>query len=679
MGRDEQVDRMAALRARASASTPQDSPPAGGLQAARLADPQPRAHFTLRAVLLSLILIPLNAWWLIQTEYVVYADNATTSSLFFNAVSLVLILLVVNGLLARIRPRWRFTPAELAVLYVVISVATNLAGHDQFQILVAVITYITRRATAGDSWANRLLGDVPRHLILPRGPAVDDLYRGNSTLYRADHLLPWLTPFLWWSAFALVIVWVMLCMTAIFRRQWEAERLTYPIAEVPIQVILHSGELFRRPVLWAGFAIGAAGQILNLCHNLWPSVPGVQLGVQYYQFPDFPLRSIGNIPVCSFPFAVGLCFLLPLQIGFSCWFFFFLSRAEMVLAAMWGYTDVAANGFPYIRQQGVGAALGFALLMLWSSRAHLRHVARAAFGLARGADAGEPMSYRLALFGFLVGFGVLVLFAVRAGMQPLTAVYYFTLLLTIVLVVARLRAEVGLPTFEFFRVGADDILNRVGGTGAWSRGDLAGMALFHWLTRTHRQFPMQTQVDSFRLTRRAGLPLAPMSVLVMAASALGIFCAFWAILHVVYQTGFESAKFRGPALWAFGPEPWKRMDTLVLNPTQPDVGATWAYGVGAVVVVILGILRTRFIDWPFHPAGYLISGSFGLFRLWVPLFLAWLLKSIILRYGGLKGYRAALPFFIGLVLGEFATGFARTLLDLCFGLHLPPGSGIGGL
>src|SRR5207302_5809186 len=133
-----------------------------------------------------------------------------------------------------------------------------------------------------------------------------------------------------------------------------------------------------------------------------------------------------------------------------------------------------------------------------------------------------------------------------AGMRPLTACYYFALLLTIVLVVARLRAEVGLPTFEFFRVGAEDILNRAGGTAAWTRGDLAGMSLFFWLTRTHRQFPMQTQVDSFRLGRRAGMPLSGMSALIMGASALGILCAFWAMLHSTYQIGFESAKFRGP-------------------------------------------------------------------------------------------------------------------------------------
>ncbi len=91
------------------------------------------------------------------------------------------------------------------------------------------------------------------------------------------------------------------------------------------------------------------------------------------------------------------------------------------------------------------------------------------------------------------------------------------------------------------------------------------------------------------------------------------------------------------------------------------------------------MMRARFLWWPFHPAGYLVSGSFGLFRLWLPIFVSWLVKSLVLRYGGLRMYRQVLPFFLGLVLGEFGAGFIRTVLDLTFGLHLPAGSGIGGL
>ena len=637
----------------------------------------PRAALTRRSVLLALLLIPLNAWWLVQTEFILYTDNATTAALFFNAVSLILVLLALNALIGRVLPRWKFAPAELVVIYVVVSVATNLAGHDQLQILFSSITYLARRAGPDDPWSSRILPHVPEFLLPPRGAALDALYRGDSTLYRWDHIQPWLAPLGWWTLFALLIVWVMLCLTAMLRKQWDAERLAYPIAEVPIQVILNADTLFRQPLFWGGAAIGLGGQALNLAHSLWPSIPTVTIGIEYYRFPDFPLNAAGQIPIATFPFALGLSFLLPLQIGFSVWFFFFLSRVEMVLAAMNGFTD--ANRFPYIRQQGVGAALGFTLIVLWQGRGHLVHVVRAALGLVRGRDDDEPMDYRLAFWGFLAGTGLLILFAVGAGMQPLTACYYFALLNAIVMVVARLRAEVGLPTFEFFRVGPEDILTRLGGSPAWSKADHGVMSIFFWLTRTHRQFPMQTQVDSFRLAHRARMPLGQMSVLILTASALGIVCAFWAMLAGLYETGVESASNRGPFLWAFGPEPWRRMDTLMQTPTPPDTGAAWAYGFGAAFVTFLSVMRARFVDWPFHPAGYVISGSFGLFRLWLPIFLAWLLKSLILRFGGLKGYRTALPFFIGLVIGEFAAGFARSLLDLLFGLKLPPGSGLGGL
>jgi len=109
---------------------------------------------------------------------------------------------------------------------------------------------------------------------------------------------------------------VMLCISALMRRQWDAERLSYPIAEVPVQVILNRGQLFHSPLLWAGMTAGAFGQVVNLWHNLWPPMPEVPIGVQYCQFPDLPLSAAGAIPVSIFPFAVGLSFLLPRVIQF---------------------------------------------------------------------------------------------------------------------------------------------------------------------------------------------------------------------------------------------------------------------------------------------------------------------------------------------------------------------------
>jgi hypothetical protein len=40
----------------------------------------------------------------------------------------------------------------------------------------------------------------------------------------------------------------------------------------------------------------------------------------------------------------------------------------------------------------------------------------------------------------------------------------------------------------------------------------------------------------------------------------------------------------------------------------------------------------------------------------MPLLIAWVAKLLMLRYGGLRLYRMALPFFLGVILGEFTTG-----------------------
>ena len=163
------------------------------------------------------------------------------------------------------------------------------------------------------------------------------------------------------------------------------------------------------------------------------------------------------------------------------------------------------------------------------------------------------------------------------------------------------------------------------------------------------------------------------------ASAVGTLSAWWAFLHIMYPVGYESAKFHAGIVSSFGADPWRKLDTAFQSPQMPDPGIVGAYLFGAAVSLFLAVMRTRFIGWPFHPAGYIAAGHYGLMRLWLPIFVTWIVKSLLLRYGGLRAYRVAMPFFLGLVLGEFSAGFVRTVLDLTFNLYLPASSGIGGL
>ncbi|MBT5873473.1 MAG: hypothetical protein HOH43_08650, partial [Candidatus Latescibacteria bacterium] len=46
-----------------------------------------------------------------------------------------------------------------------------------------------------------------------------------------------------------------------------------------------------------------------------------------------------------------------------------------------------------------------------------------------------------------------------------------------------------------------------------------------------------------------------------------------------------------------------------------------------------------------------------------PIFLAWMIKGIILKYGGIKTYKLMMPFFLGLILGEFGSAGLWVIID----------------
>lgn len=635
---------------------------------------------TVRALLIGLLLVPVNAWWLVQIEYVRYSDNATTSALFFNCIALLLVLLGLNAVLRRVAPKWVFSRSEVLTVYVILVIASALGGHDQLQILFTTITWVFRNATAENGWEDELFPHIPRHLVVSDERTLERIYLGGSTLYAPGRLDPWLGPLGWWLGFAVVLVWTLLCLMAIFRPQWDRERLNYPIAQAPLDVTSASLRPFSSSLFWIAFGLAATIQMVRLAHNLWPEVPAINIGVRNYTFKGMPLSAAGAIPISSYPFSYGMAYLLPIQLSFSVWFFFLFARLEMVLSAMMGHTQW--RGFPYIQEQGVGAYFGVFLFVLWAARGHLARMWQAAVGgeaMRKEESLHEPLSAPVAVWGFLGGVALLIAFSMSAGMSPLTAVLFFGLFLAIVLTLTRIRAELGLPTIEMYQVGADDILQNVAGGAAWSKPDLAVMSLYFWLVRTHRQLPMPVHADVLRIGRQSGIDLRQIAALIIGVSVFAVICSFWAHLHVMHQVGYESAKFTGPAGWAFGNDPWRKLDSWLTNPREAKLAASFAYLYGVGFTLLLAALRTRFVWWPFHPVGYLVSGSFGLFRLWLPIFLTWLIKSLLLRYGGLSAYRKAYPFFLGLILGEFGAALVRTLIDLIFNLHLPAESGVGGL
>ena len=77
---------------------------------------------------------------------------------------------------------------------------------------------------------------------------------------------------------------------------------------------------------------------------------------------------------------------------------------------------------------------------------------------------------------------------------------------------------------------------------------------------------------------------------------------------------------------------------------------------GAIMVLAMRVMRGAFLWWPFHPAGYALAVSFAMDYFWFAFFVSWLAKLIIVRFGGMKAHNAAIPFFLGLILGDYVIG-----------------------
>ena len=75
------------------------------------------------------------------------------------------------------------------------------------------------------------------------------------------------------------------------------------------------------------------------------------------------------------------------------------------------------------------------------------------------------------------------------------------------------------------------------------------------------------------------------------------------------------------------------------------------FGIGAALMGLLTYLRYRFAWWSIHPLGLAISASDNSKSIAIPVFMAWSIKLILIRIGGVSLYRRAKPFFLGLLVG----------------------------
>jgi hypothetical protein len=65
-----------------------------------------------------------------------------------------------------------------------------------------------------------------------------------------------------------------------------------------------------------------------------------------------------------------------------------------------------------------------------------------------------------------------------------------------------------------------------------------------------------------------------------------------------------------------------------------------------------------------------VAGHFAMQQLWCPFFVAWLVKLLTMRFGGIRTYRALLPFFLGAILGDYLVPMGWAVVGLLSGQQM---------
>ena len=636
---------------------------------AQLDQPGPRdeealeeAHgLTIRAALLSLIFFAISLIWMRQAGLIALGAQIGESVPVIPAVAAVLILTIVGPLLRRLPRIFHLPEHQVLLIYSFLVIAVSMPSVGVVRQILPQLTVPYYFAGPENNYST-LVEELPAWLM-PDELVIQEMFEGSEA-----GLIPWgawATPLVAWTLFLLATFVAMYAMMAIFRRQWiEKEHLTFPIVRLVLDMADQTGHrvtggFMRNPIMWMGFTLAALYNLMNMLNAYNPAIPA--LGKQFSfgtLFTERPWSGLGGLQIAWRPENFGIGYLVPTDILLTVWVFALLMRFANVGQIAMGY-DIA--GFPFDRQQAWGGYLAFGFILLWIGRDHIRAVLRRAVANVRDVDdSDEPFGYRTSVIAAILGFGGMMVFGIASGLWWWVALVYFGICLLFSAVYARARAEAGAALVWLFPISqAWEMMFNVTGSQIYQSGrswrNLGAMGMFFWLARGYFPSMSAYQMEGFKIAREANIKQKTMVLWLIFALLVGLIGAYVIHLNVYYGYGanvLEGGTTQGGARVRAAVIAWDGLSANVQAHKPPDTQRTWAGAVGFSITVILIVLRSIFLRFPFHPLGFVMVMSYAM-PIWGPFMIIWAIKSLILRIGGMGAYRKAIPFFLGLVIGHF--------------------------
>ena len=597
-------------------------------------------------------------------------DFSTAAALFV----FFLLILLVHPLLGLAHRSLAFRRDELAVVYIMAIVSCSIPTMGLTEYLLPIISGATYYASPENDWAQLIHPYIPAWLVPQDYNAVKYFYEGAPRGV-AIPWAAWIPSLAAWIPLILALYISMMCIAVILRRQWiERERLAFPLVQLPMAMIEEGPRpsivkpFFKSWLMWIGFALPFAVGSLRALHNYFNYIPTVALSTSIPLF-----RNTTNLTIAlSFPM-LGFSYFVNLDIAFAIWFFNLLARVQEGTFNILGISSTEklyyAGGFPVLAHQGMGAMIVLALFGLWAARSHIRQVLGKAFQDDPDVDdSDEMLSYRTAVLG-LVGCNLFIGgWLWLAGLALWVVPLYLFAMYVLFIAVTRVVAEGGIAAARAPLIASDFVPSALGNSALGPQSLVALGFTYVWAADI-RTYVMASCANGLKLAeeqlQRYKRTLFWAIIWAIVAS-LGT--SIITVLYLSYTYG--GINLNG---WFFGPTggpvyPFNFISGELNNPDGPDLIGWLSTLAGGGIMALLMLARHHFLWWPLHPLGFAVSTISMTNYISFSVFLAWLIKSIILKYGGPALFQRARPFFMGLILGQFAVAGLWLLIDYFTGM-----------
>lgn len=624
-----------------------------------------RSAVTARSVGIGLLMVVFVNFWILYSLYLIRASWLQVTHFPMGLfVPFMLLALFVNPALRALRHGWGLSRSEILVVVAMGLTGAMIPGFSLMTTLLGTISVPYYLATPENQWSAFFHIHMP-DWIAPsnRGGTMRMLFEGLPSKDAPIPVGAWAGPLSWWMALVGAFAFASMCMMVILRRQWvEYERLVYPLAQVAADMAgdAREGGLFpgfmRTRAFKFGFGAATLVMTWNMMSHFAPGFPEIPLGIPsrwttfFKGFP--PLHTTINF------YTIGFAYLANLDVLFSIWFFHFMAMWEVFAFGRLGVGGI--SGGAAVSWQSIGALCTLVVWGLWTARKHLRQVLRGALRPS-GDDADEILSYRTAVSGAALSLVFIIAWFYNSGMGLLLSTVLVLLFFITYLGIARVVAQSGLLYVSSPMFPQTAILRTVGPAAIPGRA-MTALAFSFALRNDGRGLFMPALAHVAKIgdliggnRRRLGLAVA-LGLVGAVATSVGL-TLYWGYTIGAYNFGSIALLRRTvPTFNSFV----SMMSSP--DPVKPEVFGY--FGAGCIAMLALTFLRYRVPWWPLHPLGLAVTWSGMTVHSVLSVFLAWSVKAIVLKAGGVFLYRRSIPFFLGLMVGYALNVGISFVLDI---------------